>query len=120
MRSVAALAADVVAVLVFATIGRGSHAEGLDVAGVAVTAAPFLFGLLVGWAAGKVWRTPLSPAAGCWALGGAAVVGLALRGVLTERLPITFVLVTTVSLAVLLLGWRLVRCVVLRSWRART
>ena len=113
----AALAADVVAVLVFAGIGRSSHAEAIQLLGVAGTAAPFLAGLLVGWGAGRVWRDPARLMSGWWAVGGAAVVGLALRLLLTDRLPWTFVLVATVSLAVMLQSWRLVVLAVLRGRR---
>jgi hypothetical protein len=113
-----ALLADLLAVLVFAATGRSSHAEALDPAGLAGTAAPFLAGLLAGWAAGRVWRAPVAPVSGLWALAGAAVLGLALRGAVTGRLPVTFVLVTCVSLAVLLLGWRAVAAVVLRRRRS--
>ncbi len=105
--AVSAAAVDVLAVLVFALLGRRSHAEGLDVAGVAGTAAPFLVGLAAGWVAGRVWRSPTALPSGLWAVGGAVVGGLALRAAITGRLPVTFVLVTTVTLLVLLLGWRL-------------
>ena len=50
--------ADVVGVLVFCTIGRRSHAEGLTVAGVAETAWPFLTGSAVGWLLSRGWRRP--------------------------------------------------------------
>jgi Protein of unknown function (DUF3054) len=114
----AALTADLLAVLVFAATGRSSHAEALDPAGLAGTAAPFLAGLLVGWAAGRLWRAPVPLVSGMWAFGGAAVVGLALRGLVTGRLPVTFVLVTCVSLALLLLGWRAVAAGVVRRRRS--
>jgi len=55
--SLAALA-DVAGVLVFAAIGRRSHAEGLTVAGVAATAWPFLVGTAVGWLLVRGWRRP--------------------------------------------------------------
>ncbi len=110
-----ALIADVAAVGVFAVVGRGSHAEGLDVAGVAGTAAPLLAGLAVGWLVGRVWRGPTALPAGLWALGGAAMLGLALRGALTGRLPVAFALVTVLSLTLLVLGWRLVAAAVLRT-----
>jgi len=103
-----AAAADVVAVLLFAAIGRRSHAEALQAAGVLATAAPFLVGLLAGWLAGRVWRAPVELPLGVVAWAGTAVVGLALRALDTHRLPLSFVLVAAVSLAVLLLGWRLV------------
>ncbi|MCA1835003.1 MAG: DUF3054 family protein, partial [Actinobacteria bacterium] len=41
-----------------------------------------------------------------WA--GATVVGLGVRAAFTHRLPLTFVLVAVLSLALLLLGWRAV------------
>lgn len=101
------LLADVLAVVVFAVLGRRSHAEGLDVAGVLGTAAPFLAGLVAGWGAGRLWRAPATLVSGLWAVGGAAVVGLGLRAVVIGRLPWTFALVATVSLVVLLFSWRL-------------
>jgi hypothetical protein len=99
---------DVVAVLVFAAIGRSAHAEGVTAWGVLGTAAPFLLGLFVGWLAGRVWRAPSGLAMGTAALAGTVVVGLCVRAAFTHRLPVTFVLVAAVSLAVFLLGWRLV------------
>jgi hypothetical protein len=39
-----AASADIVAVLVFAAVGRSSHAEGVDAFGVLTTAVPFLLG----------------------------------------------------------------------------
>ena len=103
-----AACADLAAVLVFAAVGRSSHAEGITVAGVLETAGPFLVGLVVGWLAGRVWRAPTSVSLGALAWAGTAVVGLAVRAVLTHRLPVSFVLVATVSLGVFLLGWRAV------------
>lgn len=111
----AALAADVVAVLAFAAIGRSSHEERLALLGVLATAAPFLIGLVTGWGAGRLWRDPVRPRSGWWAVGGAAVVGLALRFLVTDRLPWTFVLVASLSLAVMLQSWRLVVPAVLRG-----
>jgi hypothetical protein len=114
-----AACADLVAVLVFAAVGRGSHAEGITAAGVLETAGPFLVGLLAGWLAGRVWRAPTSVSLGAVAWAGTAVVGLAVRAVLTHRLPVSFVLVATLSLGVFLLGWRLVALLVTRLIGAR-
>jgi hypothetical protein len=105
---VIAAAVDVVAVLVFAAIGRDSHAETVSVPGVLQVAAPFLAGTLVGWLAGRVWREPLGLRLGAAAWLGTAFVGLALRAALLHRLPLSFVIVASTSLAVFLLGWRLV------------
>ncbi len=103
----AALAVDLVAVLVFAGVGRASHVEGTGLLQVAGTALPFWVGVLLAWALPRVHRDPARPApAGVLVLGGAVVVGLALRLVTGQGAPVPFVVVTAVVLAVLLLGWR--------------
>ncbi len=101
---------DVVCVLVFAAVGRASHAEGDPVTGALGTALPFLVGGAAGWALVR-WRS------GCWPLTFGTgipvwfctlVVGMALRVVTGAGTALTFVLVAGVVQAVLLLGWRLV------------
>ena len=59
-RAPIALLADIVCVIVFCTIGRRSHAEGLTVAGIAQTAWPFLAGTGVGWLLIRGWRQPIT------------------------------------------------------------
>lgn len=44
-----ALVIDVILVIVFASLGRSSHDEALDLVGLAGTAWPFLGGLTIGW-----------------------------------------------------------------------
>ncbi|MHA6793290.1 DUF3054 domain-containing protein [Pseudonocardia bannensis] len=111
---VLALAADVVAVVVFAAAGRASHAETGGLFGLLGTAAPFLVGLAAAWATPWVRIRPASLTAGAVALAGTAVLGLALRAAFTGRLPLSFAIVAMVSLAVLLLGWRGLAAVVSR------
>lgn len=101
-----ALAADVVAVVVFAAIGRASHAEAGDVVGLLITAAPFAVGTAAAWATPVVRTRPAGLRAGGVVVAATAVLGLLLRAAFTDRLPWTFALVTVVSLAVLMLGWR--------------
>ena len=101
-----AIVADALGVLGFATLGRGSHAEGIEALGVLTTAAPFLLGLLRGWLGSRAWRAPLRLTVGLGVWATVVVAGLGLRAALTHRLPPTFVLITAVSLALLLLGWR--------------
>jgi hypothetical protein len=101
-----AFAADVIAVVVFAAVGRISHAEAESLTGLFATAAPFLAGLVVSWATPAVRANPVAIRAGAVVLAGTAVLGLLLRAVFTWRLPLSFVVVTVVSLAVLLIGWR--------------
>ena len=108
-RSPSWLLLDVVALLVFAAVGRRSHAEGVAVVGVLRTGWPFLAGAVVGWAVSRAWRRP----AALWPSGvatwlAAVVVGMVLRRVTGEGTPLDFVAVATVFVALFLLGWRLV------------
>jgi peptidoglycan/LPS O-acetylase OafA/YrhL len=105
----AALALDVVAIVVFAAVGRRSHAEELAVLGVLRTAWPFLAGVAVGWLLARAWRAPsalLPSGAAVWL--AALVVGMLLRVATGAGTAASFVVVAAVSLAVLLVGWRLV------------
>jgi hypothetical protein len=116
---VVALVVDAVLVVVFAVVGRSSHAEGLDVAGVWGTAWPFLAGLGVGWLAARAWRHPLD----VWPTGvvvwaSTLVIGMLLRLLTGQGTAVPFIVVATLTLAVLLLGWRAIARVVLRL-RAR-
>jgi hypothetical protein len=112
-----AIVADLVAVVVFAAIGRMSHGEPDDLMGLLGTAAPFLVGVLVMWAMPVVRAQPVGARAALTVWAGTVVIGLLLRAGLTERLPVSFAVVTAVSLAVLLLGWRALSAAV--SMRAR-
>jgi hypothetical protein len=107
-RRLAALvfAADLVAVVVFAAIGRSSHDESGDLLGLAGTAAPFAVGLVAAWALPTVRANPPALRSGLVVWAGAAVLGLALRAAFTGRLPLSFAVVTVIALGVLLVGWR--------------
>ena len=106
-RALIALFADTVAVIVFCTIGRRSHAEGLTVAGIAQTAWPFLAGTGVGWLLIGGWRRPFTVIpTGVVVWVWAVVVGLLLRKVTSAGVTTSFVAVASLSTAVLLQGWR--------------
>ena len=93
--------------MVFCTIGRRSHAEGLSLAGIAETAWPFLTGTLVGWLASVGWRRPyaLVPT-GVVVWLATVVVGMLLRKLTSAGTASSFIVVASISTAVLLLGWR--------------
>ena len=102
-----ALAADVVCVVVFCTIGRRSHAEGLTVAGIAETAWPFLAGTGVGWLLSRAWRRPVALAptgVAVWVI--TVVVGMLLRKASGQGTATAFIVVAALTTAALLLGWR--------------
>lgn len=112
-----AIVADVVAVVVFAAIGRMSHAESDDLLGLLGTAAPFLVGLAAAWATPVVRAHPAGARAAVVVWAGTVVIGLLVRAGFTWSLPPSFVAVTAVALAVLLVGWRALSAAV--SVRAR-
>ena len=106
-RALIALFTDVVCVIVFATIGRRSHAEGLTLGGIAQTAWPFLAGTAVGWLLIGGWRRPFTVIPTGVAVGVCTVVvGMLLRKATSAGVSTSFVVVASLATAVLLLGWR--------------
>jgi peptidoglycan/LPS O-acetylase OafA/YrhL len=106
-RALIALLADIVSVIVFCTIGRRSHAEGLTLAGIAQTAWPFLAGAGVGWLLIGGWRRPFTvipTGVVVWVC--TVVVGMLLRKATSAGVSTSFVVVASLATAVLLLGWR--------------
>jgi peptidoglycan/LPS O-acetylase OafA/YrhL len=101
-----AVAGDVICVLLFAIVGRSSHAEANDLRGVLHTAWPFLAGCLLGLTVSRSWRHPVSLPTGVvvWlcTVGG----GIALRLASGDTAQLPFVVVATLTLALLLVGWR--------------
>ncbi|AKS31837.1 DUF3054 domain-containing protein [Mycolicibacterium goodii] len=105
--SARALLADLVCVVVFCTIGRRSHAEGITISGVAETAWPFLVGTLVGWVVSRGWQRPTSLAPTGIAVWLCTVaVGMLLRKLTSAGVAVSFIVVASLVTGVLLLGWR--------------
>ncbi|WP_460863719.1 DUF3054 domain-containing protein [Rhodococcus aerolatus] len=105
----AALLADAVAVLAFVVIGRTSHQEGSALLGTLAVAWPFWLAGAVGWAAVRGWRRPLLVwPTGVGVLAVTVVLAMGIRVLTGAGAPLSFVVVTTMVLAVFLLGWRAV------------
>jgi hypothetical protein len=107
VRAWLASVADGAAILVFAAVGRLSHAEGVTPLGVLEVAWPFLAGGAVGTLAGRTWRRPGSLPSGAAVWAGTLVGGMLLRALSGGGVQLSFVMVAAVVLAVLLFGWRL-------------
>src|SRR5690606_31728477 len=89
-----AIVADVVAVVVFAAIGRMSHARPDDLLGLLGTAAPFLVALVAVWAAPVVRANPVGLRAGLVVWGGTVALGLLLRFAFTGQFAPVMALIT--------------------------
>jgi peptidoglycan/LPS O-acetylase OafA/YrhL len=101
------LGIDVACVLVFCAVGRRSHDEGLNVAGIATTAWPFLSGTVLGWLLSRAWRRPsaLYPT-GVVVWLCTVIVGMLLRKVTSAGVAGSFIVVAATVTGLLLLGWR--------------
>jgi peptidoglycan/LPS O-acetylase OafA/YrhL len=106
MQILPAIAVDVICILVFAIVGRSSHQEATDLLGVAHTAWPFLAGCLVGTVIGRTWRHPLSLTSGVAVWLGTVVSGMTLRLLTGAGVQLSFIVVASCVLALLLIGWR--------------
>lgn len=102
-----AVVADVAFVLLFATIGRISHTEGVTVGGVLGVAWPFVVALLVGWAVARQrtgWPVRMPGSSTVWLV--TVILGLLLRVATGGGFAWSFGVVTLLVLGLFLIGWR--------------
>ena len=102
------LVADIVGIIVFVSIGRRNHDEGVAPAGVIETAAPFVIAVLVGWLLGRGWKAPFAVGTGAIIWVTTVALGMVLRKlVFDEGTATAFVIVATVFTGAVSNGWRL-------------
>lgn len=106
---------DLIAVLIFVTVGRHVHGHGDDLAGIAKTAWPFATGVVIGWLATRHWRNPLGWSAVIVWLATVGI-GMILRVVTNQGIAVPFVFVSLGFFALTELGWRFVAVLWFR-WR---
>lgn len=100
---------DAVSVLVFVAVGRRNHNEGTEIGGVMEVAAPFLIALVIGWLVSRAWRQPMNLRTGAIIWVSTIVFGLLLRNLAFDRgIATSFIIITTLFLGAVLLGWRAV------------
>lgn len=111
---------DAVAIVVFAALGRMSHAEGMTVAGVAGTAWPFLAGLVLGWVVSYVLlsRAPTDSSGAVLVWVGTIAGGMLLRAMTGQGVATSFIAVASIVTGVLLFGWRAIAGALARRRRA--
>ncbi|GAA1322048.1 DUF3054 domain-containing protein [Leucobacter albus] len=114
-------AIDAALVTVFAAIGRGSHAREATAAGLFETAWPFVAGLAIAWLLSLAWRRPAAPLrTGIPVWIGAVALGMLFRALSGQGTALPFVIVATLTLLLLLVGWRLIAALVRRIRGRRT
>lgn len=107
-----AFALDAALVAVFAAIGRASHGEDV-VAGLWMTAWPFLLGLVAGWLITLGWRAPLAPLRTGLCICAVTVTGgMLLRTASGQGTAVAFIVVAAATLLVFLVGWRIIASVI--------
>lgn len=111
---------DAALIVVFAAVGRGSHAREATLLGPLETAWPFLAGLALSWLLTLAWRRPaaiLLTGVPVWI--GTVGFGMLFRALTGQGTAIPFVIVATLTVGAFLLGWRLIALIVARA-RARS
>ncbi|QIM19775.1 DUF3054 domain-containing protein [Leucobacter coleopterorum] len=104
-----ALGIDTVLVVLFAALGRSSHSREATLFGLWDTAWPFLAGLTIMWVSARISKHPLSPVkSGIPLWIGTVALGMILRALTGSGTALPFVIVATVSIAVFLIGWRMI------------
>lgn len=116
---VGAFLLDAAFVVAFAALGRGSHDREATLAGLFETAWPFLAGLALAWLVTLAWRSPLAVRrTGLPVWIGTAGLGLLLRAAVGQGTALPFVIVATLTLCAMLIGWRLIAAL-MRALQAR-
>jgi Protein of unknown function (DUF3054) len=118
--AIVAFVLDVVSILVFVIVGLISHHKQFDFVDILVVLWPFLGGLVIGWALTRSWRAPFRifwNGVTIWV--ATVLIGMILRAVSGQDVPIAFVGVTALVLGVLFLGWRAIARLVTRGSRKR-
>lgn len=121
MRIALGLAYDTALICIFAAIGRRSHAETGALLSVLTTAWPFLAGMTAGWLISLLTlrRAPLAVRDGIPIWLCAVTIGMALRGLTHAGTAFSFIVVATLFLGAMLLGWRAVAMPMSRRAQAR-
>jgi hypothetical protein len=100
---------DLIALVAFIAIGHKFHGGSMNDLRKD-TALPFVVGMLLGWVVGRVRNFRGSSVQfGLMVWGSTIFFGMGIRSMLGGDVPVAFIIVATVALGIMLLGWRLAR-----------
>ncbi|MCG7310519.1 DUF3054 domain-containing protein [Brachybacterium sp. ACRRE] len=118
LRFLGALIGDVLAVVLFVAIGLLQHGYDISTQNLVLVGWPFAAALLVGHLAAQTWRAPFRvwpQGVFVWAI---TIVGaMAVRTLMQAGTEVSFVIVTSIVLGVLMLGWRAIATFLTRGER---
>lgn len=107
LRFLGALIGDVLAIVLFVAIGLFQHGLDITTQNLVLVGWPFAAALIVGHLAAQTWRGPFRvwpQGVFVWAI---TIVGaMAVRTLFQAGTEVSFVIVTSIVLGVLMLGWR--------------
>lgn len=108
MRIALGLALDTALICLFAAVGRRNHGETSTLLGLASTAWPFLAGMATSWAVSllAVHRAPLRVREGVPVWLGTVAIGMVMRNLTNAGTAFSLIVVATLFLGAVLLGWR--------------
>jgi hypothetical protein len=100
---------DLVAVLVFVTIGRANHDHGESLGGIVSTGWPFALGLAAAWLVlARRSRAGLSLVDGAFLVMVTVAIGMVARVLAGQGTAFAFILVALAFLGLEMEGWRLI------------
>lgn len=100
---------DLTNVLFFVATGRTAHDIDTGLGAYVRIAAPFVIALALAWLVARAWRDATSWRTGVIVWTVTVAGGMALRRLVFDRsTALAFVIVTTLYLGAVLLGWRLI------------
>ncbi|WP_193103180.1 DUF3054 domain-containing protein [Brachybacterium sp. FME24] len=119
-RSLGALVGDLLVVILFVAVGFVQHGTPLTSENIFLVGWPFAVGVLLGHLAIRAWRAPFRiwpHGVFVWAI--TLATSMAIRTLFSAGTEVSFLIVTAVTTAVLMLGWRAIALFATRSERPR-
>ncbi len=103
------MAFDFALILLFVAVGRHNHEHGITFKGMVSTFWPFGVGLLFGWAyLTRTHRNFVARKSGFYLVLLVVIVGMFLRVISGQGIALSFIIVATLLLMFLLVGWRII------------
>lgn len=109
---------DLAATLLFVIVGRGTHQENPGLLGLLTAWWPFAAALAGAWLVVVILHRSVSVGQGVWVWIVTVAGGMLLRAASGQGTAVPFIIVATLALGLLLVGWRVVNAL-LRRRRTR-